>query len=113
MRYKLNERGFLSFNWLGDQSRVRKQMSDQLDLTLQNFNRRVVTRLAFIASGVISFLLFFFAASFSKLLPPFHNQILRAIQNDRYCCLLVPLTIPVIMIAVYLHWLTMKLFKHA
>ena len=31
----------------------------------------------------------------------------------RYYCLLIPLTGPVIIIAVYLHWLSMKLFKHA
>jgi hypothetical protein len=31
----------------------------------------------------------------------------------RYYCLLVPLSLPVIIVAVYLHWLSMKIFKHA
>jgi predicted permease len=31
----------------------------------------------------------------------------------RYYCLLVPLTVPVIIVAVYLHWMSMKMFKHA
>ncbi|KAL1200514.1 hypothetical protein V5N11_027868 [Cardamine amara subsp. amara] len=34
-------------------------------------------------------------------------------SNDRHYCFLVPLTLPVIMVAVYFHWLSMKLFKHA
>ncbi|KAJ6831463.1 uncharacterized protein M6B38_319115 [Iris pallida] len=63
--------------------------------------------------GFISFLGFFYAAILSKLLPPSENQILSAIQKDRYYCLLVPLTLPVLVVAVYLHWLSMKLFKHA
>ncbi|KAJ4796744.1 hypothetical protein LUZ62_047990 [Rhynchospora pubera] len=88
-------------------------MREKLDLRFLGCNGRVITGLAFITSGVISFLLFFFAAILSKLLPPFQNPVLRAIQDDRYYYFLVPLTIPVIVIAVYLHWLSMKLFKHA
>ncbi|KAJ0021684.1 hypothetical protein Pint_31004 [Pistacia integerrima] len=30
-----------------------------------------------------------------------------------YYCFLVPLTLPMIVVAVYFHWLSMKLFKHA
>jgi hypothetical protein len=32
---------------------------------------------------------------------------------DRYYCFLVPLTLPVLVVAVYFHWLSMKIFKHA
>ncbi|KAJ0084339.1 hypothetical protein Patl1_29532 [Pistacia atlantica] len=103
----------------------------------------------FIVIGSVSFLGFLFAAIISKLLPPFDNPILSAIQNDRwwdfggmfcvfhgvgrvclafsegrlvrfrwenlnwYYCFLVPLTLPMIVVAVYFHWLSMKLFKHA
>lgn len=59
-------------------------MRDELDLRSQGYNGRIVTGIIFIASGVISFLLFFFAAVLSKLLPPFQHQILCAIQNDWY-----------------------------
>lgn len=31
----------------------------------------------------------------------------------RYYCVLVPLTLPILYAAVYFHWLSMKLFKHA
>ncbi|CAA6660748.1 unnamed protein product [Spirodela intermedia] len=59
-------------------------------------------------AGCISFLGFFFAAILSKLLPPFEiNSLLL------YYCMLVPLTLPVLVVAVYFHWLSMKLFKHA
>ncbi|EOY32746.1 hypothetical protein QUC31_019284 [Theobroma cacao] len=56
---------------------------------------------------------FLFTAMISKLLPPSNNHIFAAIQNDRYYCYLVPLTLPVLVVAVYFHWLSMKLFKHA
>lgn len=67
----------------------------------------------FIVFGFISFVGFFYAAILSKLLPQSENIFLSAIQNDRYYCLLVPLTLPVLVVAVYFHWLSMKLFKHA
>ncbi|RZC79640.1 hypothetical protein C5167_042218 [Papaver somniferum] len=67
----------------------------------------------FLFYGSISFLLFLFSAIISKLLPPSSNQIVSAVQNDRYYCFLVPLTLPVLVVAVYFHWLSMKLFKHA
>ncbi|GMN26210.1 hypothetical protein TIFTF001_001228 [Ficus carica] len=34
-------------------------------------------------------------------------------QYYRYYCFLVPVTLPVLVVAVYFHWLSMKLFKHA
>mmetsp|Transcript_18606 Transcript_18606/g.25797 ORF Transcript_18606/g.25797 Transcript_18606/m.25797 type:complete len:114 (-) Transcript_18606:52-393(-) len=38
---------------------------------------------------------------------------LDLIKFDRYYCLLIPMTIPVSLVAVYLNWLSMKFFKHA
>uniref|UniRef100_A0A0D9WFV0 Phosphatidylinositol N-acetylglucosaminyltransferase subunit Y n=1 Tax=Leersia perrieri TaxID=77586 RepID=A0A0D9WFV0_9ORYZ len=68
----------------------------------------------FFASGILMLLGFFYVAILSKALPPSDdNSFLSAIQNDRYYYLLAPLTLPVIMVAVYLHWLSMKMFKHA
>ncbi|XVE74758.1 hypothetical protein DITRI_Ditri12bG0043600 [Diplodiscus trichospermus] len=56
---------------------------------------------------------FLFTAFISKLLPPSNYRLIAAIQNDRYYCYLVPLTLPLLVVAVYFHWLSMKLFKHA
>ncbi|KAG2671123.1 hypothetical protein I3760_14G118900 [Carya illinoinensis] len=67
----------------------------------------------FIAIGSIFFVGFLFAAVVSKLLPPSNNALISTIQNDWYYCFLVPLTLPVLVVAVYFHWLSMKLFKHA
>ncbi|KAF3452504.1 hypothetical protein FNV43_RR02937 [Rhamnella rubrinervis] len=97
----------------------------------------------FLTIGSISLVGFLYAAILSKLLPPSDNAIISSIQNDcwsksdvmgnlivmllkellaliplalafdRYNCFLVPLTLPVLMVAVYFHWLCMKLFKHA
>ncbi|PKI33849.1 hypothetical protein CRG98_045767 [Punica granatum] len=67
----------------------------------------------FVATGSISFLGFLYAAMISKLLPPSDNPVVFAIQNDKYYCFLVPLTLPILVVSVYFHWLSMKLFKHA
>ncbi|OEL22899.1 hypothetical protein BAE44_0016082 [Dichanthelium oligosanthes] len=83
------------------------------------FLKEDLVRSAFIAFGVTLFAGFFYAVVVSKLLPPYENWLLAAIQNDwygipwQYYCLIVPLTLPVIIVAVYLHWLSMKMFKHA
>ncbi|KAM0951048.1 putative phosphatidylinositol N-acetylglucosaminyltransferase subunit Y [Dioscorea sansibarensis] len=63
--------------------------------------------------GCASFLAFCYASILSKILPPSENRFLSAVRNDWYYCLMVPLTLPILVIAVYLHWLSMKLFKHA
>ncbi|KAF5725462.1 hypothetical protein HS088_TW23G00184 [Tripterygium wilfordii] len=67
----------------------------------------------FVLVGFVSFLGFLFTAVISKLLHASDNPVLSAIQKDRYYCFLAPLTIPVLVAAVYCHWLSMKLFKHA
>ncbi|CAN7041119.1 unnamed protein product [Brassica rapa subsp. trilocularis] len=64
----------------------------------------------FVIIGSVSFFGFVFAVIASTLLPLFQ----KGLKNDRYYyCFLVPLTIPVITVAVYFHWLSIKLFKHA
>ncbi|XP_043724034.1 uncharacterized protein LOC122671020 [Telopea speciosissima] len=96
---------------------VKLQDSDALDMSTsyRSFSSKlnVCWGWIFVVLGSVSFLGFFYAAILSKLLPPSGNQIMSAIQNDRYYCLLVPLTLPVLVVAVYFHWLSMKLFKHA
>ncbi|KAJ7547480.1 hypothetical protein O6H91_08G087900 [Diphasiastrum complanatum] len=69
--------------------------------------------LLLVASGTLLFSFFVYAAIISKLLPYSGYAVLDAIRDDWYYCLLVPLTVPVIIVAVYCHWLSMKLFKHA
>ncbi|CAJ2665017.1 unnamed protein product [Trifolium pratense] len=63
--------------------------------------------------GSILFVGYFFLALISKLLPSSNNLIISSFQNDWYYCFLVPLTLPIIVVAVYFHWLSMKMFKHA
>lgn len=45
-------------------------------------------------------------------LPPLSHPLLAAIQADRYYHLLVPLTVPVTIVAIAINWFSMKLFKH-
>ncbi|KAL0843783.1 hypothetical protein Bca101_017029 [Brassica carinata] len=68
----------------------------------------------FVITGSVSFFGFVFAVIASTLFPPSQNPLNQGLKNDRYYyCFLVPLTLPVITVAVYFHWLSMKLFKHA
>ncbi|KAL7115359.1 hypothetical protein ACP275_04G179300 [Erythranthe tilingii] len=85
-------------------------------LALREFvdsNGRVFWGWFFLIVGSFSFVFFLYAAVISKLLPPSDNSVIQAIQNDWYYCFLVPLTLPILFVAVYFHWLSMKLFKHA
>jgi phosphatidylinositol N-acetylglucosaminyltransferase subunit Y len=71
-----------------------------------------------VALVAISFGWFFitiFAIVGTKLLPsgPTGVPVLDYLRNDWYYSLLVPLTIPVALVAIYLNWLGMKLFRHS
>ncbi|XVF31349.1 hypothetical protein REPUB_Repub16aG0138200 [Reevesia pubescens] len=76
---------------------------------------RTTTFWGWLLVGIGSLILpgFLFTALILKLLPTLNYPLIAAIQNDRYYCYLVPLTLPVLVVAVYFHWLSMKLFKHA
>ncbi|KAI9121001.1 hypothetical protein K1719_008034 [Acacia pycnantha] len=67
----------------------------------------------FISIGSLFSAGYFLAAIVSKLLPPSNVAIISALQNDWYYCFLVPLTLPIVVVAGYFHWLSMKMFKHA
>ena len=49
---------------------------------------------------------------FSKLMPLTGNTILDSIKNDSYYALLVPATLPVLVIFFFLNWLSLKFFRH-
>lgn len=67
-----------------------------------------------ICAGVLGLALLLYTTVLSKLLPPSPGSpLLDAVRTDWYYTLVVPLTGPVVLAAVYLHWLSMKLFKHA
>lgn len=76
-------------------------------------NERTLWGWFFLIIGSLSSLGFCYAAVISKLMPPSNIAVISAIQNDWYYCFLVPLTLPILVVAVYFHWLSMKLFKHA
>ncbi|CAA2958997.1 Phosphatidylinositol N-acetylglucosaminyltransferase subunit Y [Olea europaea subsp. europaea] len=79
----------------------------------QFISNKIVLGWDFVLIGSISFLGFLYVAVISKLLPSSDNAVISAIQNDWYYCFLMPLTIPILVVSVYVHWLSMKLFKHA
>jgi len=48
----------------------------------------------------------------SKFLPHTGNVVLDALAGDWYYSLLLPLTVPVTLVAVFVNWLAMKFFRH-
>lgn len=65
-----------------------------------------------ILTGVASLAACAFAMLVAPWLPPSPHPLVAAIQGDRYYQLLIPLTVPVTIIAISLNWFSMKLFKH-
>jgi hypothetical protein len=59
------------------------------------------------------FFLMMFNLVGTKLLPETGNRLLDFLRADDYYSILVPLTIPVALVAIYLNWLGMKLFRHS
>ena len=58
--------------------------------------------------------LFLYAAVFVRLLPEPSKEaspVLWALRDDEYYHLLVPVTVPVAVFAVYLNWFSINLFK--
>ena len=45
-------------------------------------------------------------------IPALESWGLRWMQVDRYYCLLIPLTVPATVVAVFINWVSLKLFKH-
>ncbi|CAG8584644.1 13737_t:CDS:2 [Funneliformis mosseae] len=53
-----------------------------------------------------------YAIVVSKFVPETGNKTLDWIKRDEYYCLLVPLTLPVTIYAIFFNWLGMKFFRH-
>ncbi|KAF8927693.1 hypothetical protein BGZ58_010217 [Dissophora ornata] len=61
---------------------------------------------------VIGFTVSMYALVASNYMPMTGNKTLDWIKQDSHYCMLVPVTIPVTVLAVLFNWLGMKLFRH-
>jgi H+/Cl- antiporter ClcA len=61
---------------------------------------------------IVSFVVFLYATIISKLLPDTNYKILIWIKYDHYYCWLIPTTIPVTYLFIYLNWMSLKFFRH-
>ncbi|KAF9985218.1 hypothetical protein BGZ75_003238 [Mortierella antarctica] len=61
---------------------------------------------------MIGFTLSMYALVASNYVPKTENKTLDWIKQDSHYCMLVPVTIPVTVLAVLFNWLGMKLFRH-
>jgi len=80
--------------------------------------RRMIKALGWLLLAVSTFslLLFLYAAFIIRLLPAPSKEgspLLAAIREDQYYHLLVPVTVPVAVVAVYLNWFSINLFSHS
>lgn len=66
-----------------------------------------------VCASLLWFLLMTFVIIGAKLLPATSNALLDFLRVDHYYALLLPLAIPVALVAVYLNWFLLKLFRHA
>jgi hypothetical protein len=64
----------------------------------------------FIANSTFNTNVFFMQVA--PLLPPLTHPWLAAIQQDQYYRLVIPLSVPVTIVAIGLNWFSLKLFKH-
>ncbi|RIA93745.1 phosphatidylinositol N-acetylglucosaminyltransferase subunit Y-domain-containing protein [Glomus cerebriforme] len=58
------------------------------------------------------FVVSMYAIVVSKFVPETGNKTLDWIKKDEYYCLLIPLTLPVTIYAIFFNWLGMKFFRH-
>ncbi|KAF9999189.1 hypothetical protein BGZ79_007193 [Entomortierella chlamydospora] len=63
-------------------------------------------------STMIGFTVSMYALVASNYMPMTGNKTLDWIKQDSHYCMLVPITIPVTVLAVLFNWLGMKLFRH-
>ncbi|KAF9978735.1 hypothetical protein BGZ73_000745 [Actinomortierella ambigua] len=61
---------------------------------------------------MIGFVVSMYALVVSNYMPETKNPILDWIKHDSHYCMLVPVTLPVTILAVLFNWLGMKLFRH-
>lgn len=69
-----------------------------------------------LVASIGSLALFLYAAVFIRLLPAPAKEtspVLASIREDEYYHLLIPVTVPVAVVAVYLNWFSINLFSHS
>ena len=67
--------------------------------------------LSLLCCSVTFLIIVLYTTVISKILTPPESPILEIIRSDRYYCLLIPLTAPVFVFAVYLNWFSINLYK--
>ena len=67
--------------------------------------------LALLAASIVLTGVLLYAIVISKLLPPTGISLLDSIRDDRYYCLLIPLSVLPTIAAVYSSWVSLKFFR--
>ena len=67
---------------------------------------------ALILGAAALFVFLTYACFLSKVTPPTGILLLDMFRNDWYYAYLLPLSLPVMVIAVYVNWLGLKFFRH-
>ncbi|KAL4456633.1 hypothetical protein ABPG74_000740 [Tetrahymena malaccensis] len=54
-----------------------------------------------------------FSIFFAPFLQPTTHNLIDFLTNDKYYCFLIPLSLPVTCLIIYMNWVSMKYFKHS
>ena len=73
---------------------------------------RKSSALALVIGSILSFAFLLYWLLLSKLLSPTGHWLLDALRDDRYYGVLVPLCMPITLVASYLGWFARKIFNH-
>ena len=68
--------------------------------------------LCLVLTAAVFFSFSMFALLGAKLLPPSGNPLVDFLREDKHYSALLPLALPTTLIAVYVSWVGLKLFRH-
>ena len=92
---------------------ANKEIYEVREEYFQSENLTEIMGALVITMAAIIFIVLFYAIIGSKLLEPTGNYLLDFIREDQYYCVLLPLMLPVTVIALYCNWVSMKFFRHS
>ena len=106
----------------GDLAGISGRSKELIELLgLRNFSKHrdvdgrgnvLLASYGLIASSLTLGIAFLYAVLLSKYMPDTGIMVIDAIKYDHYFCYLIPLLILPTYLAIYLNWLSMKLFQY-
>jgi len=81
--------------------------------TIQDDNLAEILGYSMIVGAAVFFMTFMFAVFGSSFIEESGHIVFDFVKNDSYYCFLAPLMVPVSIVFLYLHWVSIKFFRHS